>query len=657
MNTIIDVSPRTDFWHRLCRTRPLRAISEIVWNALDADADNVEVEFRPNPLGALSEIIIKDDGSGIPHSRDEEHRFAALGDSWKAKVSRTPDKRLMHGKFGEGRFRAFALGGIVTWQTTFKDGKNHYNYEISGSVSAPGKFMLSEIRSSSNKNTGTVVTIANPETRNGTLDSDEFRAHISRIFAPYLLNYKKINLTVGGKPVDTREIVAKREELSLPPLRLNNGEEIKATLEIVEWRSIGGRALYLCDENGFALSERPPEVRAPGFDFGAYLKSAYFSRLDEGALLDIDLADGVGQLLGSARDQLSRYFKKREKEKAKALIDTWKKEGVYPYSEKCNSQTTDKARQVFDICAVTVHDYVDGFDQQNKTAKTLSFRLLKEAIESGSPELSKILSEVLMLPRTKQREFSELLDKAKLTNIIDAVKDIELRLVVARGLRELVCAEDIRDSVKEREHIHKIVADNPWLFGEQYAMGRSEAGLTNLLREHLKLTKRDTRVTEPVLKSGGKSGRIDIMLAKLVKISGRSDDSHLIIELKRASKVLNHRDFLQLFEYATVVSQDARFEKTAVSWDFWLVGVELDSTLNDLCNAQDRPPGCAYISKSGRLRVWVKTWGEILHDCLSRHEYVRKNLEIEVTEEESIAYLRKMYMEVVTAGIPPKKQQ
>ena len=119
---------------------------------------------------------------------------------------------------------------------------------------------------------------------------------------------------------------------------------------------------------------------------------------------------------------------------------------------------------------MTVHDYVDGFNEQAKAAKALSFRLLKEAIESGSPELSRILSEVLLLPLGKQKEFSDLLDKAKLTNIIDAVKDINFRIVTATGLRALVCGAEICDSVKEREHIHKIVADNPWIFGEQYAL-------------------------------------------------------------------------------------------------------------------------------------------------------------------------------------------
>jgi hypothetical protein len=56
-----------------------------------------------------------------------------------------------------------------------------------------------------------------------------------------------------------------------------------------------------------------------------------FLKLDEGALVDIDLADGMGHLL--SRDRLTVYFKRRGREKAKALIDAWKAEGVYPYPD------------------------------------------------------------------------------------------------------------------------------------------------------------------------------------------------------------------------------------------------------------------------------------------------------------------------------------
>ncbi|CAA2145367.1 ATP-binding protein [Methylobacterium bullatum] len=648
MATLINVSPRSDFWHRLCRTQPLRAISEIVWNALDADADNVSVKLRLNSLGVLDEIIIKDDGSGIPIVHNEEHKFAALGGSWKARVQRTETKRLMHGKYGEGRFRAFALGGHVSWDTTFQEGKTMYSYGISGTIEKPGQFVVSDKRESPKAKTGTTVSIRNPEKIEAALGSDAFHEHMARIFAPYLLNYRGIVLKINDRTIDTDEIVSNRAEFDLDPVRLNDGTIIQAKVEVVEWKSIGGRALYLCNEDGFALSERSPDIRAPGFNFGAYIKSDYFSQLDAGALIDLDLSEGMGHLLNSARAKLAQYFKQRGREKTKALIQTWKEEGIYPYSDAIKSKTNERSQQVFDICAVTVHDYVEGFNDQHKTAKSLSFRLLKEAIEQGSPELSRILSEVLILPQAKKKEFSDLLDKANLTNILDAVNDVVRRLSVASGLRALVCGSEIRDSIKEREHIHRIVEANPWLLGEQYAQGRSEIGLTIMLREHLKQTKRDVRIVEPVLKAGGKSGRIDIMLSKLVKRSGRADDNHLVVELKRANRKLQQKDFIQIFEYAQAVIQDARFDKTLVSWDFWLIGVETDEALNELCNSQDRPPGCAHIFRTGRAKIWVKTWGELIHDCLSRHEYVREKLELEVNEGDSVAYLRDLYIKVVT---------
>ena len=80
--------------------------------------------------------------------------------------------------------------------------------------------------------------------------------------------------------------------------------------------------------------------------------------------------------------------------------------------------------------------------------------------------------------------------------------------------------------------------------------------------------KREVRVLEPVLQSGGRSGRIDIVLAKLVKVSGRSDDNNLVIELKRANKKLSHKDYAQIFDYAQTIIRDSRFDKTQVSWDF-----------------------------------------------------------------------------------------
>src|SRR5258707_344098 len=225
----------------------------------------------------------------------------------------------------------------------FRDGKKYYSYEIRGTVQTPGQFFLSDKQETLKGQTGATVQICNPEPTVGSVLSNDFREHMSRIFAPYLLNYREIKLTIDGAGINTSEIVAKREEFTLDPVRLNDGTLIPAVLEVGEWESINGRALYLCDEKCFRLSERSPDVRAPGFNFGAYLKSQYFSQLDEGALVDLDLAEGMGHLLNAARSRLGVYFKQREREKAKALIAAWKAEGVYPYPDVPQSRTAEKA--------------------------------------------------------------------------------------------------------------------------------------------------------------------------------------------------------------------------------------------------------------------------------------------------------------------------
>jgi hypothetical protein len=267
MTTTLDVNPK-DFWHRLCRTRPLRAVAELIWNSFDADAEHVSVKFRLNPLEGISEIIVSDDGTGIPFEANSSHTFASLGGSWKAASQRTAKRRMIHGRNGEGRFRAFALGDRVTWRTTCQDGADYYTYEIFGTAASPGKFVLSDKRKSPSQVRGTTVTVQNLiEEQDGILLSPCFADDIARIFAPYLLNYRGVKLNIDGTPIETKEIVSQRHQYDIGPVRLESGREVTAELEIVEWKSIKGRALYLCDANGFALSERNPEIRAPGFNF------------------------------------------------------------------------------------------------------------------------------------------------------------------------------------------------------------------------------------------------------------------------------------------------------------------------------------------------------------------------------------------------------
>src|SRR5580658_7921316 len=90
---------------------PVRAVVELVWNAIDGEARAVTVRLeRDAVMEAVIAVVVEDDGHGI--SSDEvEATFGRIGDSWKKRSERTKNGvRVLHGKLGEGRLRAFALG-------------------------------------------------------------------------------------------------------------------------------------------------------------------------------------------------------------------------------------------------------------------------------------------------------------------------------------------------------------------------------------------------------------------------------------------------------------------------------------------------------------------------------------------------------------------
>jgi hypothetical protein len=647
MSETIKVVAQKDFWQRLAAGSPQRALSEIVSNSFDADATAVSISVGRNQLGTSTKITITDDGEGISYSA-EKHLFSQLGNSWKMKAVRSHTKqRLLQGRNGEGRFRALSLGEIVTWSTVFESEGKFLKYRISTQEKSIGTFEITDVSEATSESTGTTVTIENLFEKTEAYFSREQGDDLLHAFAPYLNKYRDADLSFCGKKIDVTGLVVSTKEIKIGPLKLSGGTSVSASLEILEWGTKLGRAFYLCDETGFTISERPPEIRAPGFSFSAYLKSTHISQLQASSLADIDMEEGLNRLVKESRDLLAKHFKELEKQKARSLIQKWRDEKVYPFSDAEDTPVIRQTKKIFNMCAVTINKHAKDFDTQGKVSKALSFRLLREVIEDRPADLTRILSDVLNLSKDKRKQFASLLDKTALTDIIDTVAFVDHRLSAAKGLRSLVCSPSTRNSVKERQHIHQIVERNPWLFGEKFALGQSESSLTNALREHLRRLKRPVEVLDPVLLPGGKNARIDLMLCQNNKISGRMDDHHLVVELKRANKKLDLGDFSQIMKYADAIMKDGRYQKTGVKWSFWLVGVSLAPELESLTEASDRPRGCAHIFKEGDGSIWVKTWGQVLHDCISRHEFVRKKLDIAISDEGAVAYLNEIYPEFV----------
>ncbi len=167
------------------RADPVRALAELVWNSLDADASNVQVELEKNNLGTLSKIVIYDDGGGFSRA-EAAALFGSLGGSWKrlSRVTKTK-QRAMHGQEGRGRYKAFALGSIAEWKVCYlKDGKP-FSYSILLQENDLTDVCISEESAAKGQKPGVIIKIENLKKDFQSLTSEAGMQEFCEIFAIY----------------------------------------------------------------------------------------------------------------------------------------------------------------------------------------------------------------------------------------------------------------------------------------------------------------------------------------------------------------------------------------------------------------------------------------------------------------------------------------
>ncbi len=111
--TRLTVAVKQDHLERLIK-RPLGGLSELLWNAVDADATEIAADVELNSLGGVEALVVRDNGSGITPEQAEMY-FSNLGGSWKKTATQTPGGRALHGQAGQGRWGAYGLGELVRW--------------------------------------------------------------------------------------------------------------------------------------------------------------------------------------------------------------------------------------------------------------------------------------------------------------------------------------------------------------------------------------------------------------------------------------------------------------------------------------------------------------------------------------------------------------
>lgn len=639
------IAVQGDFVAAQTRAKPIAALAELIWNGLDADATSIDVELvRDDLAGGLSRIVVYDNGEGF--SRDEARKlFGSLGGSWKRTMRRTKrDGRMIHGQEGRGRYKAFALGGHVVWKVCFATREGNRAFDITMADAKLTNVTISEDVPAPDRTTGVIVQIDNVRKDFRAFETAEGHQELAEIFALYMINYRSVSIRIAGDKLDPEKAIASESKVALPPITLPGESPNAAELHIIEWRADTKRTLYLCSADGFPLDQFETKFHVPGFSFSAYLKSKYVELLHNDDRLGLaEMDPPLAASIERARETIKTYFKDRASERGRSVVEEWKAADVYPYRGEPQSDVERAERQVFDIVAVHVQDIAPEIGIGTDKARALHLRMLRNAIESGPAELQTILKEVLDLPARQQKELATLLQETSLTSIITAAKTVADRLKFISALESIVFDPETKGRLKERTQLHKILADNTWVLGEEYNLWVNDKDLKNVLVKHKELLDPAISIDEPVKVVGQKRGIIDLMLSRATRRHRADEFEHLVVELKAPRVKIGADEINQIRKYALAVRTDERFHSIkGVRWHFWVISNDLDELGRETIDTGVDPER-RLIARGPNFTVGVKTWGELIDENRARLQFFQEQMQHTVSESQAMAHLQERY--------------
>lgn len=646
--TKVHVTEKRDFLETLTNAKPLDGLAEIIWNGFDADANHVQVFFDLNDMDGIDSIKVRDYGYGIDWEKVENY-FGNLGESWK-KGQHRQNGRALHGKNGKGRFKVFGLGELIEWNTSYrKDGKIH-SYKIKGSTQTLDDFDISDPVESKTSTLDTEVVIYNLKKDFRSLQQDSAPHELAKKFAAYLTEYPDLKLEYNGTTIDPKIAQNNQKNYSLGDIEVTDGRCVAVEVSVIEWNISAERVFHLCDAKGISLDEVPvgPTIRAPRFNFTAYIKSEFFRELDSTNQLGLpDLHPDVQTIIKVAKNKIKEHFRQRLLENQGMVVERWKKEHIYPYEDKPNLDPVEVAeRQVFDILAVNVECYLPSFEDVDEKSKKFTFRLLSQAIRDNPDSVQEIIGEVLGLKKADQDDLAELLRKTPLSSIISSAKIVSNRLNFLNGLEMLLFDKENKKKLLERDQLHKILEKEAWLFHEEFALSGSEQRLEEVLNKHLdNLGKREDD-PDPVVVGDDKTGRVDLLFHKVIQPRTGEYD-YLIVELKRPSKKIDDEVLTQIKKYAVAVASDERFRDVPTRWNFVAISNDLNAFAKSEANQRNRPKGMVSDNPDLNITVWIKTWAEVINDARANLRFVNELLSYEADQDSAKVYLKKAHAKFI----------
>lgn len=651
-----------------------KAICEYIWNGFDAHAHHVSVEYQATELGAITSLVIKDDGDGISRATLSE-TFGRYQDSVKKKSFQWSSQVKGHRGKGRYSFNCFATG--AEWVTVFReedgrliqhtitikgDDNDHYNDHSDEG----GAKVVYDVP------TGTEVHFINVEKLSSDFfNSKDFINYLQKEFAVFLkLNENRgYTLTVNGYQIDFNVVIAESDTktIHIYDEKLNTGQEFNLTF--IRWydKMKENYSVYYLNEEGLERYEETTRLnkKDTGFHHSVYASSPYFEYFaptpkadaasdneeKEKSVVQLQIEFDGHHVTKNEKDKVFKELRKKVSdwlsEKQKHFIaevggkELWKKfenKGVVelPQNEYEQPLFTELKETVIGIYSVQPKLFTNLGDDQAK-ALVGCLKLLLQT--NKRDDVITILDGITKMSDEERHKLAVILETTELSSITNTIDLLQNRMKTASALKAMVFDTTLK--AYEVADIQEMVSKAFWLFGEQYnIVTEAEPDFQQALEAYLeKISK--SKNTRGVSKSRVNKEKIDHPdVNKEMDIFAFRQNNHsqtienIVVELKRPNVDLGEVEVSQVKAYMGLIYDEPRFNSPDAQWTFILVGNKPDKTgyINrEIKNSATwgKKNLIQHVDDAGQhYDIYVRTWSSIFDDFEIRHKFLIDNLEM-----------------------------
>ena len=627
------------------------AISEYIWNGFEAHARNINIDYTLNEAYGVKELIITDNGDGINYDELGE-TFGAFLASKKNLLSLKMKSKANKGK---GRFSFIAFADKAEWCTVYKDKDDYKEYQITMSNDTKEVIDCSQPESSDRKESGTSVRFSDINTLTAENMSFEIlEPALLKEFAWFLYLYKSKNveITVNGDKVDFEKYV--NTKLSEKSMVTIDGHRFEISL-VVWQESIKEKfcCYYFDSEDALKGKDTTNFNRNTiNFNHSVFVKSDFFDDKENILTNNDDIQINMfesqeekkilkkmhKEIQKLIEKKISVYLSDKAEEAVEAMITERKTFPEFPsdvYGQMRKNDLKKVTKEIFKLEPLIFHKLKPI--QEKSLLGFLNLLLSSEEREN----VLTILEQIVELSPEQRDDFSKILKKTSLENIIDTIKFIEDRYKIIELLRSIVY--DLTKFSNERDHVQKIVERHFWLFGEQYNLASADQRMQKALEQYRNILYGEEDVTATLNPDAENERRMDIFMCNTRNVETAFEttlEENIVVELKAPKVPLTKKVLRQIEDYMDYVRRQPQFNSKLRKWKFIAVCKEVDDYVKSQYKAFEDKGKVGLVFQVENCEVYALTWDDIIKSfeikhkpMLERLKYDREQVANELMEE------------------------